>query len=159
MEAEQYCSGDSLVRVSQDGIFVGFNHMVEAHANAVHTSEGSEDNLPCDVNIGDVDLTPTQHKELASLLRRFQDVFCRDQDDLGFTSTIRHSIPTITDQPVCVPHRRVPPHQMKEVKAHLEKLLRQEIIRPSSSPYAAPVVVVREKRWQYPPLCGLEEAK
>ena len=88
MEAEQYCSGDSLVRVSQDGIFVGFNHMVEAHANAVHTSEGSEDNLPCDVNIGDVDLTPTQHKELASLLRRFQDVFCRDQDDLGFTSTI-----------------------------------------------------------------------
>ena len=34
---------------------------------------------------------------------------------------------------------------MEEVKTHLQKLLRQKIIRPSTSPYAAPVVVVRKK--------------
>ena len=61
------------------------------------------------------------------------------------TDTVKHKIPTTDDHPVCVPHRRVPPHQMGEVKAHLQKLLEQHIIRPSSSPYAAPIVIVRKK--------------
>ena len=34
---------------------------------------------------------------------------------------------------------------MMEVRSHLQKLLHQKIIQPSTSPYAAPVVIVRKK--------------
>ena len=47
--------------------------------------------------------------------------------------------------PIKLPHRRIPPHQMDEVREHINKLLKQNIIRRSTSPYAAPVVLVRKK--------------
>ncbi|GFN91507.1 Pol polyprotein [Plakobranchus ocellatus] len=43
------------------------------------------------------------------------------------------------------PYRRIPPSQLQEVRDHLDDLLTREIIVPSSSPYAAPIVVVRKK--------------
>ena len=43
-----------------------------------------------------------------------------------------------------VPHRRIPPHQMEEVREHINKMVRQNIIHKSCSPYAAPVVIVRK---------------
>ncbi|CAC5384724.1 unnamed protein product [Mytilus coruscus] len=46
-------------------------------------------------------------------------------------------------KPIAIPHRRIPPKQMEEVRAHIKQLLNQNIIRKSSSPYAAPVVIVR----------------
>ena len=47
--------------------------------------------------------------------------------------------------PIKVPHRRIPPNQIEEVKKHIQKLMNQGIIRKSSSPYASAVVIVRKK--------------
>lgn len=47
--------------------------------------------------------------------------------------------------PIKLPHRRIPPHQVDEVREHINKLLKQKIIRRNTSPYAAPVVLVRKK--------------
>ena len=79
------------------------------------------------------------------LFHDYQDCFCKDDDDLGFTETVQHRIPTVDEVPVKVPHRRVPPHQMQEVRDHTDKLLSQNVIQKSTSPYAAPVVLVRKK--------------
>ena len=43
------------------------------------------------------------------------------------------------------PYRRIPPTQLQEVREHLDTLLKKDIIRPSTSPYAAPIVIVRKK--------------
>ena len=111
------------------------------------TAEAPKDDkpLPFDINIGDTAIDSEQHSQLIALIKEYADVFCHTEDDLGYTSTITHKIPTYDEQPVRVPHRRIPPHQMSEVKAHLQKLLQQQIIRPSTSPYAAPIVIVRKK--------------
>ncbi len=58
---------------------------------------------------------------------------------------VTHSIPTVNDAPVKVPHRMIPPNLMSEVREHINKMLRQNIIQPSVSLYAAPVVLVRKK--------------
>ena len=57
---------------------------------------------------------------------------------------IEHTIPTLDEQPVKVPYRRIPPNQWSEVRDYIQKALDREVIRPSSSPYAAPVVLVRK---------------
>ena len=56
-----------------------------------------------------------------------------------------HTINLTDDVPIKVPHRRIPPNQIEEVKRHIQKLLNQGIIRKSSSPYASAVVIVRKK--------------
>ena len=147
-EASVIHSSDCAIDVTDDFICLRPGHVTKVNAtcNKVHTSETPEEvKLPFDIDLGDAQSCPNQRRKLVSLLHQYQDVFCCSEDDLGFTDTVKHKIPTTDEQPVCVPHRRIPPHQMMEVRAHLQKLLQQKIIQPSTSPYAAPVVIVRKK--------------
>ena len=70
-------------------------------------------------------------------------MFSVNEDDLGYTKTVTHKIPTVDQVPIKVPHRSIPPNIREEVRQHIKKLLRQKVIHPSTSPYAAPVVLVR----------------
>lgn len=90
-------------------------------------------------------MTAEEKLKVAKLFYKYKDSFCTSEDDLGYTETIKHTITTVNDHPIKVPHRRIPPHQMDEVRQHISKLLKQNVIRKSTSPYAAPVVLVRKK--------------
>ena len=73
------------------------------------------------------------------------DAFAQTEEDVGCTSAIHHRINLIDDVPVSQPYRRIPPAQLEEVRKHIDELLRNGSIIESTSPYAAPVVVVRKK--------------
>ncbi|XP_059149091.1 uncharacterized protein LOC131936195 [Physella acuta] len=90
-------------------------------------------------------LDPPQRAALEKLLQEFTDVFAWTDDQLGFTDTIKHSIPLTSDIPVALPYRRLPPTEFAAVKEHIEKLTTRGIIQPSTSPYAAPMVIVKKK--------------
>ena len=62
----------------------------------------------------------------------------------GFV-TLLNTIPTTMDKPVYLPHRQIPVQLQQEVRKCLESWLKQGIIRPSKSPYASQVVIVRKK--------------
>ena len=93
----------------------------------------------------DPGLTPSQHARLKDVLRRHADCFAWSDSELGYTDQVRHEIILTDDTPISQPYRRIPPAHLNDVKAHLQDLLARGIIAPSSSPYAAPVVVVRKK--------------
>ena len=97
------------------------------------------------LDIGEVDFTGDQRKKLDDLFAKHIDAFTLTDDDVGYTTTITHNINLTDDVPIKVPHRRIPPNQIEEVKRHIQKLLNQGIIRKSSSPYASAVVIVRKK--------------
>ena len=99
----------------------------------------------CPVELIDVNCTPEEKERLQQLLLKHADAFIQDGDDLGYTETYRHKIPTIDDIPVTQPFRRIPPTQYQEVKEHIQKLLEEQIIVESYSPYASPIVIVRKK--------------
>ena len=101
--------------------------------------------LPFEVNMNTEGLTDNQIKQARLLLKDYSDVFSQGDDDLGYTTTIQHRIPTVDQTPIKLPHRRIPPQHLQEVKEHITKLLRQGVIRPSTSPYAAQCVLVRKK--------------
>jgi transposase InsO family protein len=105
--------------------------------------ESLHDLFPRD-HFGD-DVTEEQHQQLMDLLNCFRDVISWNEEDIGYTETIKHRIPTTDDIPVNLRQRRVHPSDFQDVKDYIERQLRQGVIRHSSSPYAAPVVIVRKR--------------
>ena len=86
-----------------------------------------------------------QQKRFIQLIYDNQEVFSLYDGDLGFCEKIKHSIPTTTEKPVYLPHRQIPIQLQSEVRKCLEAWLKAGIIRPSKSPYASQVVIVRKK--------------
>ena len=108
--------------------------------------------LPFPMNIGEVDMSPTQQKQFLELIYDHQAVFSLCDEDLGLFDCLKHTIPTTTDKPVYLPHWTIPVQLQMEVHKCLDTWLWQGIIRPSHSPYALQVVIVHKKNWGNPPL-------
>ena len=97
------------------------------------------------------ELDQEQAAEVAKLLTEYQDVFAKDEFDLGCFSEIQHRIDTGDSQPVRQRLRRTPLGFEDEEAKHLKKMLDAKIIEPSHSEYASAPVLVRKKdgsvRW------------
>ena len=90
-------------------------------------------------------LSPEQVTQGQQLLHQYADVFSRSEQDLGCSTLLEHEIPLLDDIPVRQRYRRLPPSQYEQVKAHIQLLLEGGVIRPSTSPYASPIVLVHKK--------------
>ena len=101
--------------------------------------------LPFTINIGEAPLSREQQSRFIDLIYDNKEVFSLYDGDLGFCDALKHSIPSTTDKPVYLPHRQIPVQLQQEVRKCLESWLKQGIIRPSKSPYASQVVIVRKK--------------
>jgi len=89
--------------------------------------------------------------ELKKLLVEYQDVFARDELDLGNFTAIEHQIKTGDAKPVKQRFRRTPLGFAEEEAAHLQKMLKAKVIQPSVSEWASAPVLVRKRdgnvRW------------
>ena len=90
-------------------------------------------------------MSPTQKKQIANLLRNYGDTFSSSDSDLGRTGIIKHRIPTGNAVPIKQPIRRVPVHMQEEVNKQLDMMLENDIIQPSTSPWASGIVLVKKK--------------
>ena len=89
-------------------------------------------------------LSPLQQQQLNALFQEFSDVFSQGEDDLGSTLLLEHTIET-HGPPLCQPYRRQNPAVRREEMAQVQQMLASNVIRPSSSLWASPVVMVRKK--------------
>ena len=71
-------------------------------------------------------------------------MFSLHDSDLGYCNVLKHSIPVTSNKPVYLPHWAIPVQLQSEVHNCLDTWLKQGI-RPSKSPYASQVVIVRKK--------------
>ena len=88
---------------------------------------------------------PELKTELYKLLEEYSFLFAMDSMDLGKTDLIQHHIELTDYTPIKHRYRRIPPHQYDEVRKHLREMLKIRAIRKSNSPWASPIVLVREK--------------
>ena len=86
-----------------------------------------------------------QQKKLVTLLHEHKDIFSAHYLDYGCTSTVKHTIPLLDDQPFRLPYRRIPPSQYQNVRNHLGGMEESGAISKSSSPYASPIVLAYKK--------------
>ena len=84
--------------------------------------------------------------QFKELITEYQDVFSKDDFDLGcLSSGVEHKIQTHDEIPVAEKFRRTPLHFQKQEKEYIEKLSKQGVIEPSVSEWSAPPVLVRKK--------------
>ena len=104
-------------------------------------------------------LTQTEQEQLYAVLLDYADVFADDAGDLGKTDKLQHTINTGCALPVRQAARRLPAAQRVEVRKLLKEMEEKRIIRPSKSPWASPVVLVKKKDGLHPILRRLQETK
>ena len=82
--------------------------------------------------------------EIKALFKEFSDIISQGEDDLGCTPLLQHTIET-EGPPLHQPYRRQNPAVHREEMAQVQQMLSSGIIRPSNSPWASPVVMVKKK--------------
>lgn len=97
------------------------------------------------------DLSADQQTQLTALLRRWVHVFAAHEDDFGHTKAVKHHIPTGEAPPIRDRYRPVPPKLFAELRELLQEMVDSKVVRESSSPWAAPVVLVQKKdgSWRF----------
>ena len=80
------------------------------------------------------------------IVKEFPAVFLDDISGLPLDREVEFTIDLIlgTD-PISIPPYRMAPAELREIKAQLEELLSKGFIRPSISPWGAPVLFVKKK--------------
>ena len=88
------------------------------------------------------ELTASQELQFRELLTEFEDIFSKNNDDLGSCDVVPHVIRTVDETPVKISPRRLHPALIPRVKKEIERLMRAGVLRKSTSSYSAPIVVV-----------------
>ena len=90
-------------------------------------------------------LTPDQLHQLQDLLWEFHDIFLYGSKSLKQTDKVQHHIKTGDHPPISSQPYRVGPTAGKQIEDHIKKMLDQNVIRPSTSPWSFPVVMAPKK--------------
>ena len=90
-------------------------------------------------------LNEEERKAIQKLLFKHQSAFQCEGEPLGRTEIVKHDINTSTSQPIKQKARRFPIHQRDEGEKIVQEMLQGDVIEPSTSPWASPVVLVKKK--------------
>ena len=90
-------------------------------------------------------LSGTEQKKVADMLIRHSNKFSKHEFDLWLTSLTGHVIDVGNHSPIKQQPRRVPVAFAAEEENILKQMEVQGVIRPSTSPWASPIVLVRKK--------------
>ncbi|GFU58770.1 hypothetical protein TNCV_3089111 [Trichonephila clavipes] len=83
------------------------------------------------------ELSPEQKGSAERLFQEFEDVFSRNSSDIGHTTVTQHRIDTADHPPIKQHPRRLPFAKQEEVGTLLREMQENDIIEPSSSPWAS----------------------
>ena len=124
----------------------------EAATQEEETSRRDKINTLFKNQIYDNPLLSENEKRLVNdLWYRFYDIISKSKYDVGKTNVIEFTVDTGEAQPICDKVRPLNPEMKADFRRHLEELLREEIVAPSESPWAAAMVPVKKKdgswRW------------
>ena len=118
------------------------------HVNRVkqnsRTTESLPDELESLVQETQQVLFPEQMEKFRQLLVDFRDVFSTKDEPLGQTAVVEHDIKT-SGTPIKSRYRRIPTGLKEEAVREEQRMKDLNVIEPSESPWAAPVVLVRKR--------------
>ena len=92
-----------------------------------------------------LDLTPDEQRQLDELLAKNDDIFSKDEYDLGRTHLLEAVIDTGDSPPVRKKPYRTPLAYREEVRNQIREMLAASLISPSNSSYAAPIICIKKR--------------
>lgn len=90
-------------------------------------------------------LNQEEGNSILDICKDYNDIFHLPQDILTTTTTLKHEIPTTSDVPIHTKTYRYPKVHESEVENQINKMLKDNIIEPSTSPYSSPIWIVPKK--------------
>ena len=91
------------------------------------------------------DITFPMRRKYSELLTNFTDVFSVNPDDVGRCTSLPQDIRLKDPNSVsCTPSYRIPHNLLPVAHDYVNKLLARDIIRPSTSPFSSPLMLVKE---------------
>lgn len=90
-------------------------------------------------------LNAEEKGEIMKLIRDYADIFYDPNETLGTTNLTEHEIKTTDEVPVYSKSYRYPEIYRTEVKEQIHKMIKDDIIQPSNSPYNSPLWIVPKK--------------
>ena len=127
----------------QLGQFVPQRNLILMESNVATVGSGNRREVTT-FNLDSTEITDSEKHELRNLLRKFDDLFVSENGALGRTKVVKHRINT-SGSPIRQPLRRQPESLKGDMNEEVKKMLSRGVIRPSSSPWSSPVVMVRKK--------------
>ena len=96
------------------------------------------------------EFSPEQYAIIRELFYRNQQAFSLHAEDVGRVTGVQHRIKT-TAGPIKMPYRRLPLDKYPIARQEIEKMYKNGVIRPSTSSWSAPVVLVKKKTndWRF----------
>ena len=129
----------------QLGVFVPQNDLLLLeNSNMAALVSGDSKSAGVKLNLDCSEVSEKEKQKLRNLLDKFGDLFVSENGELGRTSVVKHSIST-SGRPIRQPIRRQPESLKRNVNEEVEKMLSKGVIRPSSSPWSSPVVMVKKR--------------
>ena len=84
----------------------------------------------------DVEVNKEQRQQIRELLKGHKDMFVLPRQPLGRTGFVKHEIETGFQAPIKQTVRKPPFHQKSTAEEEVKKMLKNDIIEPSNSPWA-----------------------
>eukprot|EP00731_Ephydatia_muelleri_P010157 Em0005g743a len=131
----------------QLGQFVPQRNLILMESNVATVGSGNRREVTT-FNLDSTEITDSEKHELRNLLRKFDDLFVSENGALGRTKVVKHRINT-SGSPIRQPLHRQPESLKGDMNEKVRKMLSRGVIRPSSSPWSSPVVMVRKKNGIY----------
>ncbi|KAF5769419.1 putative nucleotidyltransferase, Ribonuclease H [Helianthus annuus] len=129
--------------VQLQGLRTGHSSLSALHSWL--SMEGLMDSVPSTVSAPVSSfLTDSQQSVLSSLLQNFEAIF-QPPSSLPPVRSHDHHIQLSSTDPVCVRPYRYPHVQKSEIERQVRELLQMGMIRPSTSAFSSPVILVRKK--------------
>jgi hypothetical protein len=89
-------------------------------------------------------MTKEQEKKMKILLDKYDHIFSKDKNDLGFYEKTKFHIDTGDEKPIKQRAYRLPYAQQENVDKLIEEMFQNKIISKSNSPWASPIVIVKK---------------
>ena len=121
---------------------VGFVHQVGKTVASVSVDQKSS--VIDSINYGE-NLSPSELAEAKKLVKKYEQLFTENSKKPKQTHLVNHQIITGDSLPVKAKSRRMPLTWDKEVDEQVQEMLLNGIIRPSSSPWNSPIILVKKK--------------
>lgn len=92
-----------------------------------------------------------QSERLQGLLEAYIDIFAAKDEECTRTNLVQHNIDTGETRPIRLRPHRLPFSRRAVAEKKIEEMLKADVIEPSNSPWAAPVVLVgkKDKDWRF----------
>lgn len=114
-------------------------------ATQASTMKSPESHESLNFDFGDSPLPEEDKKRILRKLHEMKDVFATHEFDIGKTDKASHVIKLTDETPFRDRSRPIRPQDLEDARRHIQQSIDAGIIKPSSSPFASPIVLIRKK--------------